>query len=263
MGLSLDRSNFANAMTDNLLNDLKLTTNDYNNVLPSWPCDRSTQLTRLLQGRYYSNCVLFVRRLSNPATYEEIWFQTSLTTSHDCLECCRSANSAVQLRNWLTILSIALSQAGMHGRASFYAARGLKGIFEAGFIPSSIFCASQFYKSKEFSLRLSIFFASMNVCTPPIRVLKLAKYLVRPRPILPPGCWYTPHAWRLWLGWMALAVLARRDLHTIDWGHCRLKRIPHVCHLTLTDIVHLSELVLPPFIAYWDQKGFVAKTVVQ
>lgn len=51
----------------------------------------------------------------------------------------------------------------MNGRTSFYITRALIGAFEGGFIPGTILFATYFYKSKELSVRLAFFWATLNV----------------------------------------------------------------------------------------------------
>ena len=103
----------------------------------------------------------------------------------------------------------------MNGRLSFYVTRALKGIFEAGFVPGAIFCASQFYKSKEFSFRLSIFYASMNVRASLTSTLYAADFIARSHPLLLASCWHTPHAWYRGLGGMAMAISVRRRSNNV------------------------------------------------
>lgn len=56
-----------------------------------------------------------------------------------------------------------MSQAGMTGRAGFFATRALLGILEGGFIPDLILFLSYFYTSKELPIRLSFFWTSLSI----------------------------------------------------------------------------------------------------
>lgn len=51
----------------------------------------------------------------------------------------------------------------MTGRTSFYITRALIGACEGGFIPGTILFATYFYKSKELSVRLAVFWSTLNV----------------------------------------------------------------------------------------------------
>lgn len=57
----------------------------------------------------------------------------------------------------------AWAQAWMTGRTSFYITRALIGACEGGFIPGTILFATYFYKSKELSVRLAVFWSTLNV----------------------------------------------------------------------------------------------------
>jgi sugar phosphate permease len=120
--LDFDRANIAQALSDNMLNDLKLTTNDYNlastiNLICFLGAELPSQLISKKLGA-------------------EIWIPTQL-----CL--------------WS---AVSVAQAGISTKAGFYVTRALIGLFQGGFICDTCLWMSYFYTSKEFPFRLSLFY---------------------------------------------------------------------------------------------------------
>ncbi|KAH7311495.1 major facilitator superfamily domain-containing protein [Stachybotrys elegans] len=126
-GLQLDRGNLSNTLADDLLDDLGLTTDDYNN-------GTTIQLVFFLGAEFP---VQFLTK--------RYGFKRVLPTLMIC---------------WGLVSSF---QAFMTGRASFYVTRALIGMFEGGFIPGTILMATYFYTSKELSIRLAAFWSTLNV----------------------------------------------------------------------------------------------------
>ncbi|KAL2819300.1 major facilitator superfamily domain-containing protein [Aspergillus cavernicola] len=126
-GLQLDRGNLSNALTDNLLDDLGLTTDDYNN-------GNTIQLMCFLAAEFPVQ--LLIKRFG---------FRTVLPTL------------------MLLWSLVSWTQAWMTDRTSFYVTRALIGTFEGGFIPGAILFATYFYKTKELSVRLAFFWSTLNV----------------------------------------------------------------------------------------------------
>ncbi|KAF2443575.1 MFS general substrate transporter [Karstenula rhodostoma CBS 690.94] len=126
-GLQLDRGNLGNALTDKLLDDFNLTTDDYNN-------GTTIQLVYFLATEFP---VQFLTK-----RYE---FKYILPT---------------MMFAWGTV---SWAQAWMHDSTSFYVTRALIGACEGGFIPGVILFATYFYKSKELAIRLAAFWSTLNI----------------------------------------------------------------------------------------------------
>lgn len=126
-GLQLDRGNLGNALTDHLLDDLNLTSDDYNN-------GTTIQLVCFLAAEFP---VQFLTK--------RYGFKYILPT---------------MMFLWSTV---SWAQAWMHDRTSFYITRALIGLCEGGFIPGVILFATYFYKSKELAIRLAAFWSTLNV----------------------------------------------------------------------------------------------------
>lgn len=126
-GLQLDRGNLSNALTDNLLTDLGMSTDDYNN-------GTTIQLMAFLAAEFPVQ--LLTKRLG---------FRRVLPT---------------MMILWSFV---SIGQAWMTGRTSFYITRALIGACEGGFIPGTILFATYFYNSKELGIRLAAFWSTLNV----------------------------------------------------------------------------------------------------
>ncbi|KAL3467002.1 major facilitator superfamily domain-containing protein [Aspergillus heterothallicus] len=126
-GLQLDRGNLSNALTDNFLEDLNMTTDDYNN-------GNTIQLMCFLAAEFPVQ--LLTKRFGFRRVLPTLMLLWSLVS-------------------W--------TQAWMTDRASFYATRALIGAFEGGFIPGTILFATYFYKTKELSVRLAFFWSTLNI----------------------------------------------------------------------------------------------------
>ncbi|OAQ69774.1 MFS transporter [Pochonia chlamydosporia 170] len=127
LGLQLDRGNLSNALADDLLGDLGLTTDDYNN-------GTTIQLVCFLAAEF------------------PVQFLTKRYGFKNVLPGLMCAWSVVST-----------FQAFMTGRTAFYITRALIGLFEGGFIPGAILMATYFYTSSELSVRLAAFWSTLNV----------------------------------------------------------------------------------------------------
>ncbi|KAK4215491.1 major facilitator superfamily domain-containing protein [Rhypophila decipiens] len=126
-GLQLDRGNLANANADNFLDDMNLSTDDYNN-------GNTIQLLAFLAAEFPVQ--LLTKRYGFRRVLPAMMFA------------------------WGTV---SWAQSWMHDRAGFYVTRALIGACEGGFIPGAILYATYFYTSKELSIRLGIFWSTLNV----------------------------------------------------------------------------------------------------
>ncbi|KAI5950338.1 hypothetical protein KGF54_005155 [Candida jiufengensis] len=127
MGLQVDRGNLAQAVTDNLLGDLGLNTNDYN-------VGNTIFLVCFLAAEVPS-------QLISKALGPDIFIP-------------------VQICAWSIV---AMSQAALSGKASFYVTRALIGALEGGFIADLVLWLSYFFTSKELPIRLSWFWTTLSL----------------------------------------------------------------------------------------------------
>lgn len=123
-GLNFDRQNISQALSDNLLKDLKLSTNDYNLA-------NTVNLVCFLSAELPSQ--LISKKLG-----ADVWIPMQM-----CL--------------WSTAT---FAQFWLNGKASFVVCRGLIGLFEGGFICDMTLWMSYFYTRKETPFRISLFYIS-------------------------------------------------------------------------------------------------------
>ncbi|KAK3672120.1 hypothetical protein LTR78_008091 [Recurvomyces mirabilis] len=122
--LQLDRGNITQALSDNMLKDLHMTTNQYNNGMTIFYC---SFLVAELPSQMIS------KRLG-----PDRWMP-------------------VQMVSWSLVASF---QAFIRGKTGFYICRMVLGLIEGGFIPDTILYLSYYYTSTELPRRLSFFWVA-------------------------------------------------------------------------------------------------------
>lgn len=149
--LDFDRSNINQAVSDNMLDDLGLTTENYN-------IGNTINLICFLASELPSQLV-------SKKIGADRWIPTQLVL-------------------WS---AVSISQAAMKGKHGFYATRALIGAFQGGFICDTCLWMSYFYTSKELPFRLSLFYIA-NPLTSVLSAL-LAFALLRIKTSLLPHGW--------------------------------------------------------------------------
>ncbi|TLD04435.1 uncharacterized protein PgNI_11982 [Pyricularia grisea] len=125
--LQLDRGNISQALSDNMLDDLGLSTNQYNYGMTI----------------FYISFLLaeLPSQMISKKLGPDLWIP-------------------IQMISWSIV---AACQSILKDERGFYATRALLGLFEGGFIPDAILYLTYFFTSKELPMRLSYFYTSANV----------------------------------------------------------------------------------------------------
>jgi MFS transporter, ACS family, DAL5 transporter family protein len=125
--LQLDRGNINQALSDDMLTDIGLSTNQYNYGMTI----------------FYISFLLaeLPSQMVSKKLGPDVWVPT-------------------QMIAWSLV---AASQAFVKGQTGFYVTRALLGLCEGGFIPDAILYLTYFYTSKELPIRLSYFYTSSYV----------------------------------------------------------------------------------------------------
>lgn len=136
--LNLDRSNIGNALSDNMLDDLGITTGDYN----------------IGQTLFYT-CFLAAELPSQMSKPTDVFQLTSVSKKLGS-----DVWIPIQMMGWSVV---AITQCAMHNKAGFFVTRALVGLIEGGFIADTILYLSYYYTSNELTVRLSFFWVTMTV----------------------------------------------------------------------------------------------------
>ncbi|KAF9269382.1 MFS general substrate transporter [Marasmius fiardii PR-910] len=126
LSLDLNRKSINQAISDDMLSELGMNTNDFN-------YGQTIFLVSFLAAELPSG--LISKKLG-----PDVWIPTIITS-------------------W-SIVSAA--QAGLQNRTGYYVCRCLLGIFMGGFIPDTILYITYWYKSKELAIRLSWFYTVLS-----------------------------------------------------------------------------------------------------
>ncbi|OWB74317.1 hypothetical protein B5S31_g4106 [[Candida] boidinii] len=127
VALQVDRGNLTQAVSDNMLEDLNMTTGNYNT-------GNTIFLLCFLSAELPSQLVS--KRLG-----ADVWIP-------------------IQMMCWSIV---ALAQVGLKDKHGFYACRALLGFLEGGFIPDLILWMSYFYTGSELAVRLSFFWTTLSL----------------------------------------------------------------------------------------------------
>ncbi|KUI63737.1 hypothetical protein VM1G_10505 [Cytospora mali] len=136
MALEIDRSNLSQALTDNFLKDLHISTDGEKSFITSTPYLSTRNVFKLA-----FLCSELPSQLVSKWMGPDRWIPTQLTI-------------------WSIV---AASQFWLSGKESFIACRALLGLLQGGFIPDIILYLSYFYKHHELSIRLGYFWTGMSI----------------------------------------------------------------------------------------------------
>lgn len=139
--LCLDRSNINNALSDNMLGDLGLTTYHYNIGQTIFYCaflfaELPSQMSKSTPTHSLSRLTLVSKKLGS-----DVWIP-------------------IQMMAWSTV---AITQCALTSLPGFYITRALIGLIEGGFIADTILYLSYYYTANELTIRLSYFYASLTI----------------------------------------------------------------------------------------------------
>ncbi|ESW96028.1 hypothetical protein KL918_003590 [Ogataea parapolymorpha] len=151
VALQVDRGNLAQAVADNLLQDLGLTTDMYNN----------------------GNTIFFVA-----------FIVSEVPSSLICKKLGVDRWVPFLMVSWSLV---AILQCKMTNRHSFYATRALLGLLEGGFTPELVLWMSYFFTSSELSIKLSYFWTALSLTQ--IGTALMAYGILRMRGILGMAGW--------------------------------------------------------------------------
>ena len=151
VGLQVDRVNLSQAVSDNMLEDLGMNTNQYNT-------GNTIFYVSFLFAEIPSN---LISKALGPDRFIPF-----------------------QIAAWSVVV---ICQGALLGMGSFYATRCLIGVLEGGFIPDIVLWLSYFYKSHELSIRLSWFWTTLALAS--IITLLLAFAILRMRGVCDMAGW--------------------------------------------------------------------------
>ncbi|CAI4052262.1 hypothetical protein N7582_005407 [Saccharomyces uvarum] len=127
VALQVDRGNLAQAVADNMLDDLNMNTNDYNTG------NTIFYLTFL--------CAELPSQLISKKLGADVWIP-------------------IQMTLWSLV---AVLQCKLTDKHSFYTCRALLGLLEGGFVADLVLWMSYFYTASELSIRLSFFWTTLSL----------------------------------------------------------------------------------------------------